>query len=106
MHNGHPLTPFNRFHLNCNAALEISRLCADSKAAHWDVKWSCSKSNELPYHPQNNNLTTIQKTLNSPVTVCVFGIVPCVLLSPPSLYFLVFDRLSNDVVQLRHWWFG
>ncbi len=30
----------------------------------------------------------------------------CVLLSPPSLYFLVFDRLSNDVVQVRHWWFG
>ncbi len=21
-------------------------------------------------------------------------------------YFLVFDRLSNDVVQVRHWWFG
>ncbi len=44
-----------------------------------------------------------------PVTVCVFGIcciVSCVLLSPPSLYFLVFDRLSNDVVQVRHWWFG
>ncbi len=43
------------------------------------------------------------------VTVCVFGIcciVSCVLLSPPSLYFLVFDRLSNDVVQVRHWWFG
>ncbi len=43
------------------------------------------------------------------VTVCVFGIcciVPCVLLSPPSLYFLVFNRLSNDVVQVRHWWFG
>ncbi len=30
----------------------------------------------------------------------------CVLLSPPSRYFLVFDRLFNDVVQVRHWWFG
>ncbi len=42
------------------------------------------------------------------VTVCVFGIcciVSCVLLSPPSRYFLVFYRLSNDVVQVRHWWF-
>ncbi len=49
------------------------------------------------------------KTVLPSVTVCVFGIcciVPCVLLSPPSLYFLVFDRLSNDVVQVRHWWFG
>ncbi len=40
------------------------------------------------------------------VSLGICCIVPCVLLSPPSLYFLVFDRLSNDVVQVRHWWFG
>ncbi len=40
--------------------------------------------------------------------VCVFGIcciVSCVLLSSSLLFFLVFDRLSNDVVHVRHWWF-
>ncbi len=30
----------------------------------------------------------------------------CIVSSPPSRYFLVFDRLSNDVVQGRYWWFG
>ncbi len=43
------------------------------------------------------------------VTVCVVGIcciMPCVLLSPPSLYFLVLIGCPNDVVQVRHWWFG
>ncbi len=40
--------------------------------------------------------------------VCVFGIccncVMCFVISSLS-FFLVFDRLSNDVVHVRHWWF-